>query len=50
MKTEEHKQREARWNRSNQLEERELEIKECCFLWEQEQKIMFCDVLTMDDN
>jgi hypothetical protein len=28
MKTEEHKQGEARWNRSNLLEERKLQIEE----------------------
>jgi hypothetical protein len=28
MKTEEHKQREVRWNRSNLLEERKLQIEE----------------------
>jgi hypothetical protein len=50
MKTEEDKQREARWNKSNQLEECKLEIEERKLLWEQEQKIMFCDVSTMDDS
>jgi hypothetical protein len=50
MKTEEQKQKEARWNKSNQLEEHKLEIEECKLLWEQEQKIMFCDVSTMDAN
>jgi hypothetical protein len=43
LKIEEQKQKEARWNKSNQIEERKL-------LWEQEQKIMFCDVSTMDAN
>jgi hypothetical protein len=50
MKTVEQKQKEARWNKSNQLEERKLEIEERKLLWEQEQKIMFCDVSTMDAN
>jgi hypothetical protein len=61
MKIEEQKQKEARWNKSNsleearwnktnQLEQRKLEIEERKLLWEQEQKIMFCDVLTMDAN
>jgi hypothetical protein len=50
MKTKEQKQKEARWNKSNQLEERKLEIEERKLLWEQEQKIMFCDVSTMGAN
>jgi hypothetical protein len=47
--TEEHKQREARWNRNNLLEERKVQIEEKRLLWEQEQKIMFCDVSKLDD-
>jgi hypothetical protein len=61
MKTEEQKQKEARWNKinqleearwnkSNQLEEHKLKIEERKQLWEQEQKIMFCGVSTMDAN
>jgi hypothetical protein len=34
MKTEEHKQKEVRWNKSNQLEERKLKIEERKLLWE----------------
>jgi hypothetical protein len=49
MKTEEHKQREARWNRNNLLEERKVQIEEKRLLWEQEQKIMFYDVSKLDD-
>jgi hypothetical protein len=49
MKTEEHKQREVRWNRNNLLEERKVQIEEKRLLWEQEQKIMFCDVSKLDD-
>jgi hypothetical protein len=49
MKTEEHKQREARWNINNLLEERKVQIEEKRLLWEQEQKIMFCDVSKLDD-
>jgi hypothetical protein len=49
MKTEEHKQGEARWNRSNLLEERKLQIEEKRLLWDQEQKIMLCDVSKLDD-
>jgi hypothetical protein len=50
MKIDEHKQKEATWNKSNQLEERKLKIEERKLFWEQEQKIMFCDVTTMDAN
>jgi hypothetical protein len=50
MKTKEQKQKEARWNKGNQLEEHKLKIEERKLLWEQEQKIMFCDVSTMDAN
>jgi hypothetical protein len=61
MKTEEQKQKEARWNKSNQLEEarwnkrnqleeRKLKIEKCKLLWKQEQKIRFCDVSMMDVN
>jgi hypothetical protein len=50
MKTDEQKQKEARWNKRNQLEERKMKIKERKLLWEQVPKIMFCDVSTMDAN
>jgi hypothetical protein len=61
VKTEEQKQKEARWyknnqleearwNKSNQLEEHKLKIEERKLLWEQEQKIMLCDVSMMDVN
>jgi hypothetical protein len=50
MKIEEHKQREARWNRNNLVEERKVQIEEKRLLWEQEQKIMFCDVSKLDDS
>jgi hypothetical protein len=36
MKTEKQKQKEARWNKSNQLEEHKLEIEERKLLWKQE--------------
>ncbi|KAK3152397.1 hypothetical protein QOZ80_2BG0158340 [Eleusine coracana subsp. coracana] len=38
-------------NKSNrELEERKLFIEECRLQWEKEQKIMFCDVSTMDES
>ncbi|CAO2149873.1 unnamed protein product [Urochloa humidicola] len=43
MKAEEHEKREARWKAENDLEERKL-------LWEQEQRIMFCDMSDMDKS
>ncbi|CAN6181262.1 unnamed protein product [Urochloa humidicola] len=43
MKAEEQQKRKERWKAENDLEERKL-------LWEQEQKIMFCDMSTMDET
>ncbi|CAN6282675.1 unnamed protein product [Urochloa humidicola] len=43
MKAEEQQKREERWKAENDLEERKL-------LWEQEQKIMFCDMSNMDET
>jgi hypothetical protein len=50
MKTEEQKQKEDKWNKSNQLAQRKLEIEERKLLWKQEQKSIFCDVSMMDAN
>ncbi|CAL5089832.1 unnamed protein product [Urochloa decumbens] len=43
MKAEEHQKREERWKAEKELEERKL-------LWDQEQKIMFCDMSNMDES
>ncbi|CAO2209987.1 unnamed protein product [Urochloa humidicola] len=43
MKAEEHQKREERWKAEKELEERKL-------LWDQEQKIMFCDISKMDES
>ncbi|CAL4988472.1 unnamed protein product [Urochloa decumbens] len=43
MKAEEHRKREERWKAEKELEERKL-------LWDQEQKIMFCDMSNMDES
>ncbi|KAF8667136.1 hypothetical protein HU200_053323 [Digitaria exilis] len=43
MKTEEHQKRGERWKAEKELEERKL-------LWDQEQKIMFCNMSDMDEN
>ncbi|CAN6234559.1 unnamed protein product [Urochloa humidicola] len=43
IKAEEHQKREERWKAEKELEERKL-------LWDQEQKIMFCNTSNMDEN
>ncbi|CAN6349201.1 unnamed protein product [Urochloa humidicola] len=43
MKAEEHQKREERWKAEKELEERKL-------LWDQEQKIMFCNTSNMDES
>ncbi|CAL5000719.1 unnamed protein product [Urochloa decumbens] len=43
MKAEEHQKREERWKAEKELEERKL-------LWDQEQKIMFCDMSNIDES
>ena len=50
MKEEEQKQRKERWKEDKELEERRVEIEERRLQWEQEQRIMFCDVSTMDSS
>jgi len=61
MKVEEAKQKNERWKEatrieqkkleeSTRLEEKRLEIKERRLMWEQEQKIMFCDLSSMDES
>nr|CAB3480207.1 unnamed protein product [Digitaria exilis] len=43
MKAEEHRKCDQRWKAEKELEERKL-------LWEQEQKIMFCDTSVLDET
>nr|CAB3484437.1 unnamed protein product [Digitaria exilis] len=43
MKAEEHRKRDQRWKAEKELEERKL-------LWEQEQKIIFCDTSVLDET
>ncbi|CAN6272279.1 unnamed protein product [Urochloa humidicola] len=43
LKAEEQQKREERWKAEKELEERKL-------LWDQEQKIMFCDMSNMDES
>ncbi|KAF8653903.1 hypothetical protein HU200_062039 [Digitaria exilis] len=43
MKAEEHRKHDQRWKAEKDLEERKL-------LWEQEQKIMFCDTSVLDET
>ncbi|KAG2660446.1 hypothetical protein PVAP13_1KG438525 [Panicum virgatum] len=48
MKSEEHKMKKERWDKDMALEQRRLQMEERRLQWEQEQKIMFCDMTTMD--
>jgi len=61
MKVEEAKQKNERWKEatrieqkkleeSTRLEEKRLEIEERRLMWEQEQKIMFYDLSSMDES
>jgi hypothetical protein len=50
MKTEEHKMKKERWDKDMMIEQCRLEMEERQLQWEQEQKVMFCDVTTMDDD
>jgi hypothetical protein len=50
MKTEEHMMKKERWEKDMMLEQRRLQMEEERLQWEQEQKIMFCDLTTMDDD
>ena len=48
MKTEEHKMKKEWWDKDMALEQCRLQMEERRLQWEQEQKIMFCDMTTMD--
>ena len=61
MKMEEAKQKDDRWKEatrieqkkleeSTRIEEKKLEMEERRLIWEQEQKIMFCDLSSMDES
>ncbi|KAL6842260.1 hypothetical protein ACP4OV_027908 [Aristida adscensionis] len=50
MKSEEHVMKKERWNKDMMLEQHRLDIEEWRLQWEQEQKIMFCDVTNMDEQ
>jgi hypothetical protein len=50
LKTEEYKMKKERWGKDMMLEQRRIEVEERRLQWEQEQKVMFCDVTTMDDD
>jgi hypothetical protein len=42
--------KKERWKKDMMVEQRTLRMDEERLQWEQEQKIMFCDVTTMDDD
>jgi hypothetical protein len=50
IKAEEHMMKKERWEKDMMVEQRRLRMDEEQLQWEQEQKIMFCDVTTMDDD
>ncbi|CAN6319488.1 unnamed protein product [Urochloa humidicola] len=50
MKAEEQKKRDERWQAEKELEERRKELEERKLLWDQEQKIMFCNTSDMDES
>ncbi|CAD6229012.1 unnamed protein product [Miscanthus lutarioriparius] len=50
LKTEEYKMKKERWDEDMMLEQHRIEVEERRLQWEQEQKVMFCDVTTMDDD
>jgi hypothetical protein len=47
-KKEEKKMKDLRWQEAKAIQERRISIEEKRLMWEQEQKIMFCDVNTLD--
>jgi hypothetical protein len=47
-KKEEKKMKDLRWQEAKAMQERRISIEEKRLMWEQEQKIMFCDVNTLD--
>jgi len=50
MKAEEHKMKKERWDKDMALEQRRLQMEERWLQWEQEKKIMFCDMSNMDEH
>jgi hypothetical protein len=49
-KKEERKMKELRWQEAKTMQERMIFVDEKRLMWEQEQKIMFCDVNTLDGD
>ncbi|KAG0538338.1 hypothetical protein BDA96_03G227200 [Sorghum bicolor] len=47
-KKEERKMKDLRWQKAKTMQERRISVEERRLMWEQEQKIMFCDVNTLD--
>ncbi|CAN6355438.1 unnamed protein product [Urochloa humidicola] len=45
---EEKKLKEERWKETRMLQEKKISLEREMFLWEQEQRIMFCDLNTLD--
>jgi hypothetical protein len=49
-KKEKRKMKELRWQEAKTMHERRISVDEKRLMWEQEQKIMFCDVNTLDGD
>jgi uncharacterized protein (UPF0248 family) len=47
---EEKKMKDLRWQEAKAISECRISIEEKGLMWEQEQKIMFCDVNTLDND
>jgi hypothetical protein len=50
MKAEEVELKRERWAKDLLIEQRKLDIEDRRLQWEQEQKIMFCDMSNMDEH
>jgi hypothetical protein len=49
-KKEKRKMKELRWQEAKTMQERRISVDEKRLMWEQERKIMFCDVNTLDED
>jgi hypothetical protein len=50
VEKEERKMKELRWQEAKTMQERRISVDEKRLMWEQEQKIIFCDVNTLDGD
>ncbi|RCV45745.1 hypothetical protein SETIT_9G477800v2 [Setaria italica] len=50
LREEEKKLKEERWNETRMIHQQKISLEKEKFMWEQEQRIMFCDVSTLDPD